>query len=487
MASEIRVNTFKNRSGLGTVSINDTGASFSGVVTATSGFSGDLTGNSIVVGDKFINSSGVGIGTTDTTGRNAGVGTAIGTLIYNTTVNTVQTWIGSQWANLYDPVKLNSITGSLLVGTETTLTLTGTNFGPVGNITVNFSGGSLNENITGQITVENTTGIVTTTSAVFDAVSSGDNITIRFTNSEGLESSSQSITAKTPPVGGATTTTYESGGTNYRSHTFTTSGSFVVSPTYPVTVDYLIVAGGGGAGRDQAGGGGAGGLIFEPGQTITAGSYTVTIGAGGASAIDSASAPSSGEDTTFLGLTALGGGPGSYGNTNSISKDGGSGGGGDGEGRNPSGGTGLQFSSTDGGYGNDGGDGANPGAAGGGGGAGSAGSNANGSNGGAGGDGLKEVTVSGTIYNFATIFGTNYGELISGEAWFAGGGGGADDPGNVSASGGKGGGGDATTSSTDPAGEDGAINTGGGGGGSWSSGLSGGSGGSGIVIIRYAI
>jgi len=45
MASEIRVNTFKNRSGLGTVSINDTGASFSGVVTATSGFSGDLTGN----------------------------------------------------------------------------------------------------------------------------------------------------------------------------------------------------------------------------------------------------------------------------------------------------------------------------------------------------------------------------------------------------------------------------------------------------------
>ena len=44
MASEIRVNTFKNRSGLGTVSINDSGASFSGVVTATS-FSGDLTGN----------------------------------------------------------------------------------------------------------------------------------------------------------------------------------------------------------------------------------------------------------------------------------------------------------------------------------------------------------------------------------------------------------------------------------------------------------
>ena len=45
MASEIRVNTINNRSGLGTISINDSGASFSGVVTATGGFSGDLTGN----------------------------------------------------------------------------------------------------------------------------------------------------------------------------------------------------------------------------------------------------------------------------------------------------------------------------------------------------------------------------------------------------------------------------------------------------------
>jgi hypothetical protein len=40
MASEIRVNTFKNRSGLGTITVNDDGANFSGIVTATS-FSGD--------------------------------------------------------------------------------------------------------------------------------------------------------------------------------------------------------------------------------------------------------------------------------------------------------------------------------------------------------------------------------------------------------------------------------------------------------------
>jgi len=40
MASEIRVNTINNRSGLGTITVADSGAVFSGIVTATS-FSGD--------------------------------------------------------------------------------------------------------------------------------------------------------------------------------------------------------------------------------------------------------------------------------------------------------------------------------------------------------------------------------------------------------------------------------------------------------------
>jgi hypothetical protein len=44
MASEIRVNSLTNRSGLSTVSITDTGAVFAGLVTATT-FSGPLTGN----------------------------------------------------------------------------------------------------------------------------------------------------------------------------------------------------------------------------------------------------------------------------------------------------------------------------------------------------------------------------------------------------------------------------------------------------------
>jgi hypothetical protein len=68
MASEIRVNTFKNRSGLGTVSINDTGASFSGVVTATS-FSGDLTGN-VTSSSTSTFSNGLNV-----TGGSVGIGT----------------------------------------------------------------------------------------------------------------------------------------------------------------------------------------------------------------------------------------------------------------------------------------------------------------------------------------------------------------------------------------------------------------------------
>ena len=44
MSSELRVNNFKARSGLGTVSVNESGLDVTGIVTAAS-FSGDITGN----------------------------------------------------------------------------------------------------------------------------------------------------------------------------------------------------------------------------------------------------------------------------------------------------------------------------------------------------------------------------------------------------------------------------------------------------------
>ena len=88
--------------------------------------------------------------------------------------------------------------------------------------------------------------------------------------------SSQVFTA----TGGTVTT---SG--NYTIHTFTSSGTFEVT-SGTGSVEYLIVAGGGGGGGSVAdawspGGGGAGGMRTGT-VTASTGSYTITVGNGGA-------------------------------------------------------------------------------------------------------------------------------------------------------------------------------------------------------------
>ena len=88
---------------------------------------------------------------------------------------------------------------------------------------------------------------------------------------------------------GGTTSTYTSGGVDYKVHTFLRAqngNAFEITlvGTSP-TIDYLIVAGGGAGGNgytggQTGGGGGAGGMksgTFEG----SVGSYTVTVGAGG--------------------------------------------------------------------------------------------------------------------------------------------------------------------------------------------------------------
>ena len=54
---------------------------------------------SIVVGNSVISATSIGIGTTDTTGRNAGVGTAVGTIIYNTDSG-IQMYNGGTWITI---------------------------------------------------------------------------------------------------------------------------------------------------------------------------------------------------------------------------------------------------------------------------------------------------------------------------------------------------------------------------------------------------
>jgi hypothetical protein len=234
----------------------------------------------------------------------------------------------------------------------------------------------------------------------------------------------------------------------YVVHTFTSSGTLNIP--VPASADVLVVAGGGGGGAVYSGGGGAGGLIYSNAFPVAANSsYTVTVGSGGAGSVSYYNVPpaTSGSNSTFGALIALGGGRGGVDGVGPSS--GGSGGGGGG-GSATNGAAATQPSSGSGGFGNSGGKGGYPlNFGGGGGGAGSAGGN------GPGGNGLQ-YSISGTA------------------SWYAGGGGG------WGALGGSGIGGSGVSAN----GTAGAINTGSGGGGA--NGGNGGAGGSGIVIVRYA-
>ena len=302
----------------------------------------------------------------------------------------------------------------------------------------------------------------------------------------------------TSATGGTITTSGD-----YKIHTFTGDGCFVVStagfgPAQLSKVDYLVVAGGGGGGSWGGGGGGAGGYreskdtdIASPhtanpiaattGITITSTTYPITVGAGGAGApgYPTREDRRRGNNSVFSTITSTGGGRGGTNcgpATGPQGNAGGSGGGSDygnavGTGNTPpvsppqgnSGGLGVAAPNYIGG---------------GGGGAKCVGNNAPGPTiAGAGGDG-QPSNISGSDVTRA-----------------GGGGGGGNDgdgsaQGSPSAAGGAGGGG-AGGRYACTTGTPGTVNTGGGGGAAGATSPTGntagpsGSGGSGIVIIRY--
>jgi hypothetical protein len=129
---------------------------------------------------------------------------------------------------------------------------------------------------------------------------------------------------------GGTETTYS----GYKVHTFFVAGNSSSTNNFVVTgvagnVDYLLVAGGGGGGGSYyAPGGGAGGVLTAGSLSLSVGSYTIVVGDGG----DGGSAASpyygnDGDDSTFNGLTAVGGGGGAHGQSYGNGRAGGSGGG----------------------------------------------------------------------------------------------------------------------------------------------------------------
>jgi hypothetical protein len=277
---------------------------------------------------------------------------------------------------------------------------------------------------------------------------------------------------------------------DFKVHTFTGPGTFTVTcagnPQGSTTVDYLVVAGGGGGGSKSTnlgsgagGAGGAGGFrqsFPNPatgGFPVTATSFPITVGAGGA--VGPVGTPagfgSDGANSVFSTITSTGGGGGGNAGfpTGATGRNGGSGGGGGGADSVGGGGTG-NTPPTSPSQGNNGG-GASPGRAGGaGGGAGGTGAAGSSTTGGAGGTGSAN-SITGSSVNYAG----------------GGGGGSYDNP--TGGTGGTGGGG---TGGFNPSTEatSGTTNRGGGGGGSaggpsYGGAGSGGAGGSGIVIIRY--
>ena len=328
----------------------------------------------------------------------------------------------------------------------------------------------------------------------------------------------------------------EISGTLYRAHIFTSSGSLVVNGPGSKNMTYLVVGGGGGGSRSNgiSGAAGAGGLrtnlpgVVDDGSNpltistafpLSAGTYPVTVGAGGGAGQgppgtgfygkqggDSQFGPPTA--TAVSGkIVASGGGRGrcNEGGYPTAPLDqgwpGGCGGGGTGN-------TPPNLGPSPGGEGNKGGDydskpeGKDGGlggpsgnyGSGGGGGVGQAGAayqpgSSNGS-GGAGGDGVQCLILG---PDTQTKFGLGAPGNSSQTGWFGGGGGSSGYPGGTSGAGGKGGGGGSAASPEgipqNGGGQPGTLYSGGGGGSAAANGPAetGGDGGPGVVVIRYEV
>lgn len=248
----------------------------------------------------------------------------------------------------------------------------------------------------------------------------------------------------------------------YRIHTFLDDGFFQVTKGSK-EIEYFIVAGGG-AGSSGTAGGGAGGEILtnEDAAKVlaTLQDYPVVVGEGGLAPTGTMRAGNNGNNSSFFGLTAIGGGRGAYSTSGSPAvvdaNDGGNGGGA------------CWYSSQHG----------LAGLAVGGGFDASDRTSVLGSGGGLGGAGAGNTNPT-TNRNGGAGLQTFFRRVVE---YFAGGGGGAGngDQGN----GGIGGGGNGATSTA----EAGEAGKGAGGGGGWlyASGI-GGKGGKGIVMIRYLL
>ena len=349
---------------------------------------------------------------------------------------------------------------------------------------------------TNNVTIASTLLDGITVAATFST--SGQTVTlVRMDNTKGWSIVNEDTTSNLAVLYVAATggTVTESG--DFKIHTFTGDGCFVVScagnPAGSDTVDYLVVAGGGG-GSHSYGGGGAGGFRYyanpstnpqsgpgsplnaPAGIVVTTTSYPVIVGSGGVSG-----SPNNygirGNNSVFSTITSTGGGGGNQDATVPSDAPGGSGGGGGNTGSPVTNGTG-NTPPTSPPQGNNGGNGLNiPGVC---------------NTGGGGGGAVAVGTAGASPYRGGpggagaglTGFGTGNGQCSASVQYFSGGGGArvGNEP-TAFGVGGIGGGGNGVNPNRGPA-TSGTANTGGGGGGGNNPGCAG-AGGSGIVVIRY--
>ena len=284
-------------------------------------------------------------------------------------------------------------------GTTSTVTMTAQDpegFDITYGIAYKTAGNTLPSQLASATTIDQSTGTYTFTPTT--TTSNEGSFTARLSATDGIGYTTRLVNFdllfSAIQSGYSSTGTFTDAGTTYDYYEFTSDSS--ITPSRDVTVEYLLVAGGGDNGENGGGGGGAGGLLTGS-TTLTGGqTYNIVIGQRGtwaAGTYNSSFAQTySGTNSTFDGLTAVGGGGGGsrYGNAPYTSTTPANGGSGGGHGGSDS----TNFATGQGtaGQGNNGGSQTGTttnSMAGGGGGAGSAGANATSGQAGNGGDGLQ--------------------------------------------------------------------------------------------------
>ena len=206
---------------------------------------------------------------------------------------------------------------------------------------------------TNNVTVGRNSSLINGGAADVDLETKGESVTLVYVDGtrgwKSVNGSTQDITGNEYIIATGGDAVVTCG--NFKTHIFTGDGTFTVSCTAASApnnvVEYLVVGGGGGGGRGSptaymAGGAGAGGfryfttlspasspLVAPAGVTVSATSFPITVGGGGAGSTSDADKGVAGSTSTFSTISSAGGGQGGGGTgPASTGGDGGSGGGG---------------------------------------------------------------------------------------------------------------------------------------------------------------